>query len=512
MLEFLQKTLDEAEIMTGSKIGFAHFLEADQVTLELQTWSTNTLQKMCTAEGQGHHYPIDKAGVWVDCFYKREAVVHNNYEQLTHRKGLPAGHAPILRELLVPVIRGGLIVAIFGVGNKPSDYTRDDLETFVQLANLTWDIVQRKRAEESLAQREQWYRAIFDHSPSGVLLEDSEGNLVDFNDAFCHSLGYSREELTGMNINKLVPPQRIREVEDHIQLLRHGKPLLHVVENIKKDGTSCWMELNETLIRLPDGRDGCLVISNDITERILAEQALREAKRKAEESNLLKSAFLANMSHEIRTPMGGIMGFMGLLQEEDVTPEERDYYISMMNEGAQRLLDTINDIIDMSKIEAGNMEISNGPIVLHDVMNYLFDFFKPQATSKSLSLRFNQNNPEITGILVSDRLKLEAILTNLIKNAIKFTSKGGIEFGYYQKNDTMVFYVRDSGTGIPADRLDAIFERFIQADMTITRGHEGSGLGLAISKAYCEALGGKIWVESTYGKGSTFSFSLPCSG
>jgi PAS domain S-box-containing protein len=509
VIGFLQQTLDEAEKLTGSEIGFAHFLKPDQETLELQTWSTNTLLKMCTAEGEGKHYPIKKAGVWVDCFYTRTPVVHNNYTGLAHRKGLPEGHAPIIREMLVPVIQGDLVVAIFGVGNKPSDYTKEDVELFSQLAQLIWDIVRRKRTEEELVRKELWYRTIFDMSPSGVLLEDLEGNIVDFNPAFCKSVGYSREELEGANIRMLVPEGFRTEISDHINKIRHGTALLHTVKNVKKDGTPCWMELHETMVRLPDGRKGILVVSNDITERVNAEEQLRLAKLKAEESSRLKSAFLANMSHEIRTPMGGIVGFLGLLQEKNLSEKERLQLTDMMNEPVYRLLDTVNSILDMSNIQTGKIELFTEEIEIVELLDTLWRNYKPRAEDKALVFIKSHNQLTKPFMIRSDRSKIEAILTAFIKNAIKFTRKGGIEIGVKLKGSELVFHVRDSGIGIPADREEAIFEPFTHADMSITRGHEGAGLGLAIARAYSQALDGHIKVDSTPGKGSTFFFSLP---
>jgi len=155
MDELLQTTLDEAEKLTDSLIGFFHFVEADQKNLWLQTWSTNTLRHMCTAEGKGAHYSLDKAGVWVDCVRERRPIIHNDYMTLSHRKGLPKGHAKITRELVVPVVQGQLIVAVLGVGNKPSDYTDQDTEVVVHLADMAWDIVKRKRTEQALYESQQ---------------------------------------------------------------------------------------------------------------------------------------------------------------------------------------------------------------------------------------------------------------------------------------------------------------------------------------------------------------------
>ena len=246
----------------------------------------------------------------------------------------------------------------------------------------------------------------------------------------------------------------------------------------------------------------------NIKLRINIEKELIAAKEKAEESNRLKSHFLANMSHEIRTPMNGILGFMDLLKDINLTHEERDSYISIVNKGGERLLDTINNIVEMSKIEARQQNIDIHEVDLSEMFLDLYNFFKVQTNDKKIDLILKLQ-PDTQSIKIfTDRFKFEAILTNLIKNAIKFTSKGYIEFGNITLNEKTVFYVKDTGIGIPNDRLNAIFDRFVQADLKISRPYEGSGLGLAIVKGYMDILGGNIWVESEVGVGSTFYFTF----
>ncbi|TVR75152.1 MAG: PAS domain S-box protein [Marinilabiliales bacterium] len=252
----------------------------------------------------------------------------------------------------------------------------------------------------------------------------------------------------------------------------------------------------------------CQMMVN-IKLRKKTEEELVRAKEIAEESNLLKTHFLANMSHEIRTPMNGIIGFLQLLQNMDMSSEEKDSYIEILNQSGQRLLDTIKDIIEMSKIETGHIPTDINETDLSEVMQFTFDFFRQQSDEKGLHLSMNMA-PECEQLaIMTDKFKLEAVLSNLLKNAIKFTSEGEIEFGNYLDGALVNFYVRDTGTGIPPDRLDAIFEMFVQADLSAARPYEGSGLGLSIAKAYLEKLGGRIWVESEVGAGSTFYFSLP---
>ncbi len=249
-------------------------------------------------------------------------------------------------------------------------------------------------------------------------------------------------------------------------------------------------------------------ISSFIERRNMIKNLIK-AKKEAEKSDKLKSAFLANMSHEIRTPMNGILGFIDLLGEPDLEEKIKKEYIDILNKSSQRLLNTINDIIEISKIDVGEWELVFSEVNIREVLNYFICFFRPEAEGKGISLKIKEQETGEEAFIRTDRTKLEGILTNLIKNALKFTKKGSIELGSYLEQDQVVFYVQDTGKGIPADKHDLIFNRFTQADSKLTRGHEGSGLGLSIVKANVEIIGGEIWLESEVDKGSTFYFSIP---
>ncbi|KAF0129190.1 MAG: hypothetical protein FD155_2679 [Bacteroidetes bacterium] len=236
---------------------------------------------------------------------------------------------------------------------------------------------------------------------------------------------------------------------------------------------------------------------------------LNIAKERAEESDRLKSAFLANMSHEIRTPMNGILGFSELLKDPDLTLEEQNEYLTLIEKSGTRMLNIINDIVDISKIETGLVQLNETQLNLNEMLQFMHQFFSKEAESKGLTFKFVQPLNETDALIMTDKEKIFALVTNLVKNAIKFTPKGSIEFGCKKMDENLEFFVSDTGIGIPKHRQAAIFDRFVQADLADKMAYQGAGLGLSIAKAYVEMLGGKIWVESEEGVGTTFFFTLP---
>ncbi len=282
--ELLQKTLDEAELLTQSNIGFFHFVEKDQKTLSLQNWSTNTLKNMCTAEGKWSHYSIDEAGVWVDCVRFGGPVIYNDYPGLEHRKGLPPGHAPISRLLSVPVIRGGMVVAILGVGNKVQEYNESDIASVYLLADLAWDITVGKRTEQGSRQSEERLRLLFDKiSNIAVQGYGPDGTVRLWNQASEKIYGYTKEEALGRNLLDLIIPEEMRaDVEASVKKMTETmQPIPSEELSLKcKDGSRVSVYSNHTVVEISGVGKELYCIDVDLSERKSFEEALRESEEK----------------------------------------------------------------------------------------------------------------------------------------------------------------------------------------------------------------------------------------
>lgn len=350
---------------------------------------------------------------------------------------------------------------------------------------------------------------------------DVEKGMFTFTDNFYSLFRTNVQEMGGYELS-LEKHARLFVHPDDFELVGRENQLAIITEDpnysrylehrIKYfDGETGYISVHFHIVKDKNGKTvKTFGVNQDITDRKRIEKELIGAKEKAEESNRLKSAFLANMSHEIRTPMNGILGFIGLLKDMDLKNNEKIHFIDLINKSGQRLMDTINDIIEISKIEANQVGIQYSDININELLAFHLQFFRPQAEEKRLKLVVNKAECKENNLIIkTDKTKLDGILTNLIKNAIKFTNEGRIEIKCKIEPKMIHFEVKDTGMGIPGDRLEAIFDRFVQADVNYSRPYEGSGLGLSIVKAYLDLLGGKIWVNSVVGGGSTFGFSIP---
>jgi len=347
-----------------------------------------------------------------------------------------------------------------------------------------------------------------EQSPVGVLITGPDGVVEFCNYRFTELTGYSPEEVRGkvsVHLKDKSPSNKVWKSLKARQTWRAE------FEDVRKDGGKYWAKT--TIAPMCDANGNIIhyiMLYEDISDQKKLVAELMQARLKAEESDRLKTCFLANMSHEIRTPMNGILGFVQLLQDPDLTAGEREEFSRMMELSSQRLLSTISDIIDISKIESGAVTINKTRFNLHSLLLDTVNFFAPEAGNRNLSLSIGEMPPYNLREIETDRFKLESILINLVKNALKFTCQGTVTIHARIEENLLQIAVADTGCGVAADMLQCIFERFVQADVSNNRHHEGSGLGLAISKAYAEMLGGTLTVISEEGRGSVFTVTVPC--
>ena len=370
-----------------------------------------------------------------------------------------------------------------------------------------------KEAKEKAEESDFRLKLAVDSGKLGIWDRDLQKNRMVWNNRMFELYGISEDKFTGTVeswINGLHPDDRQRAVNESNSALYSNKEFNTQFRVLRPDNTVIYVKADGIVIRDRNDKPVRMIgINRDITEIVDYEDKLIQAKEKAEEADKLKTAFLANMSHEIRTPMNGILGFTGLLQERDLNGEDQQKYIQIIQKSGERLLNTVNDIIEISKIETGQTRLYLNVVDIYTHILTLYEFFSLEAEKKGLKLEFDNRLTHNELVIQTDINKLSSVISNLVKNAIKFTEKGTISIGITTKTDFIEFFVKDTGIGIPENRIEAIFNRFEQADIGDSRVFEGSGLGLAISKSYVQMLGGKIWVESEVNKGSTFYFTLP---
>ncbi|MEZ6145533.1 MAG: response regulator [Planctomycetaceae bacterium] len=377
---------------------------------------------------------------------------------------------------------------------------------------IFWDETDRKRAEEELKSSEARKRAIFETSLDCLIISDESGQIVEFNRAAEQTLGYHRTDALGKNMIELLFAGASHGVVSQLSLFGEEGTLLGKrleVPLVRRDGEQFIAEMAMQPIPL-EGTVHYATVLHDITNRKRNEAALKKAKEAAEAASRAKSAFLANMSHEIRTPMNAILGMTSLVLDTELQPDQRENLL-IVQDSTESLLSLINDILDFSKIEAGRLDLHPATFSLRDRIGDTMKSLGNRAHDKGLELACHISS-DVPDRLIGDVGRLRQVIINLIGNAIKFTDVGEVVLDIAlesrdQDVATLQFTVSDTGIGIPADRQDGIFEVFEQVDSSTTRRFGGTGLGLAISTRLVQLMGGRIWVESQVGTGSTFRFT-----
>lgn len=415
---------------------------------------------------------------------------------------------------------------------------KDEKGNIIGIASIGENITEKRKAIEALKKSEDRFNTLFQLSPDAITLTRLDDRIIiEVNDSACKLTGYTRDELIGEPTLSPKFWNNEDELNEYAKLIATSNKVSNFEAQFKmKSGEIRTGLVSGEIIQIQE-EFYIIGVIRDITLRKDAEKELQEknielkalnhqltksihqleelnaelktAKEKAEESNRLKTVFLQNLSHEIRTPMNGILGFLSLLKNASNDIKERNQYIDLVNNSGERLLNTVNDIVEISKIETKLISPNKTSTDLSEIINHYYLFYLDKAEKKGLNFRISNTQDFQDKFIYTDKHLLDSIISNLINNAIKFTEKGTIELGGNINNDNVIFYVKDTGIGIPEDKLDIIFERFLQVEAGTSRSYEGTGLGLSISKAYAALLGGELWVESVVDKGSTFFLKLP---
>jgi two-component system cell cycle sensor histidine kinase/response regulator CckA len=505
--ELLRKTLDEVSEMTNSFIGFYHFVEDVEVTLNLQAWSTRTINEFCRAEGKGLHYGIDKAGVWVDCVHERKPVIHNDYSALHHRKGTPPGHAPVIRELVVPVMRSDRTVAILGVGNKPSDYTEKDAEIVSYLADVAWEIIQRKLVEE---ERIRLITAI-EQSAETVVMTDATGTILYANPAFEKITGYSREEVVGNKPNILKSGQHNDYFYEHLwKTITAGEVWSGRIINRKKDGSLFEEESTISPVKDDSGKIAYYVaVKRDVTREVSLQAQLLQAQKMEAVGTLA-----GGIAHDFNNILQVTLGYSELLLQDKEKGDAEYTDLKKILYAAKNGAELVQSLLTFSrKVEPKFVQLSINRQITQ--VEKLLRRTIPRMIEIQLNL-----DPDVSEIN-ADPTQIEQVLMNLAVNARDAMSDGGtiiirthdvtLDTDYCSfhaeatPGDYVLLSVSDTGHGMQKEELQHIFEPFY----TTKELGRGTGLGLAIIYGIIKQHAGHIACYSEVGKGTTFEIYLP---
>jgi PAS domain S-box-containing protein len=504
--------IDGVVELTGSAIGFYHFVEPDGKSIVLQEWSTRTKEEFCKAEGKGLHYAPDEAGVWVDCVHQKAPVIHNDYASLPHKKGLPEGHAPVVRELVVPVMLGEQVVAILGVGNKETDYTEEDAEAVSYLADVTWHIIELKRSELAHQKSKERLRMIFEAMPIGWaehrMVFDADGRPIDYefldvNAAFERFTGLTRELVVGKLVTDIIPG------------IQNAKPdLITLYGGVVTSGIEQQLEIffppldRWYKITAFTRRQGHFVaMFEDISDRKRSEIALQEINASLARSNRDLEQFAYVASHDLQEPLRMVASYTQLLAQRyrGELDERADRYIAYAVDGATRMQGLISDLLMYSRVGANKLSLV--PVDCQGLVTEVVHGLKRRIEETRTEVTF-----ESLPTVLADRTQLGQVFQNLISNAIKFCRDESprITITAQRVERCWKFSVTDNGIGIEPrfhERIFLIFKRLHPREE-----YKGSGIGLSIVKKIIEGLGGEVAVESELGKGTTFSFTIPEKG
>ena len=520
--ELVQILLDETEKLTNSRIGFFHFVDKDKPIINYLVRSTNTQKKeRCTATGHSGHAPLEEAGVWADCIRKGQPVVHNNYPSLQERKTLPQGHPEIIRELVVPVFHDDRITAVFGIGNKPYDYDSNDVDLVVDLAEMAWDIIARKQAEEQLQATEERCSKMFLSSPDAIVLFRLEdGVVLDVNTTFTQLFQHSRDVSIGKRIRELDLWVDDPIVKTTLSSIKQGRP----VRGIEMKGKRASGEIFDVSVSC-DGisidQETCLIaLIRNISERKIAEVKNRELERQLHQSRKMESlgTLAGGIAHDFNNILSVIIGYTQLTMSDLSEHKEYIEKLDHVMKASNRAKELVSQILAFSRNDEQELKPLRIQLIVKETIKLL-----RSSIPSTISIRQAISND--CDMVLADPTQIHQVVMNICTNSYQaMRDKGGqiditlqqVDIGhgdlcesqYLKPGFHVQLTISDTGPGIPHDLLDRIFEPYYT---TKSKG-EGTGLGLAVVHGIVTKLNGDIFVKSNPGTLTTFRILLPVVG
>ncbi|MFA4861404.1 MASE3 domain-containing protein [Methanoregula sp.] len=457
--ECMSYTLDEAERLTSSKIGFFHIINPDEKTIQLIAWSTETRKHCFIPKEPERHYPVEKAGIWVDCIRQRRPVIHNDYASLPHKKGLPEGHVPVIRELVVPIFNEDKIIAIIGVGNKVVDYDEKDISVLTLLAKNTWTLIQRKQVEEALRESEQKFRDIFNNTTDAIHIHEinadgTPGRFTDVNDVACRMLGYTREEMIAKTPFDITTDHHNPPLERVIEEQRMSGTARFETEHRAKDGTIIPVEVNTHIVTI-QGTKVMLGVVRDITKRKKAEVLLKhyseelelEVKARTEELSTSldeKVLLLREIHHRVKNNLQIIISLVNLQMRR--VEDERLKQVMAETQNRVRAMSLVHEklyqSVDISRIDLAGY---TGFLVTH-----LFTFYGVDSRQVTLKVDIGKIMLDINTAIPLG-LIINELASNTLKHAFPDSRKGSLFIAVREDGKTLHLMVRDDGIGMPED-------------------------------------------------------------
>jgi PAS domain S-box-containing protein len=488
--ELLQFTLDEIEAMTGSTIGFFHFIGEDQKSVWLQAWSTSTIMHMCTAEGKGSHYDVEKAGVWADSVRELRPIIHNDYESLDFRKGLPVGHAPIIRELTVPVVRDKKVVAIIGVGNKPKDFNERDMELVSTLADFAWDIVQQKQADVALQKSEEKFRTLVDWTLDWEKWIDPDGNIIYTSPSSERITGYKPEEIVA-NPNllfEMVHPDDRAVYQGHHKLLHDETAGIESLEYriIARDGSEHWIEhVCRPLFDNNNTYRGRRVSNRDVTERkrIADEIAARDLREKT--LNEIIHTMQIDIARDLHDTIGQNIGFLRMKLEDIYSRQPAESSFSQ-------------EIRGMSKVTEDSFDLIRGMLAVLQTetsadLFSMFSRYAEQVMERSpFEIQFS-NVGEVQTLTPHQMRQLFYVFREALTNIEKYANAKHVSIELIWNENDLSFIVKDDGKG-----FDPSFVK-----------HYDRHYGIKFMRERIIMLNGSFEVKTKPGAGTTIIAKIP---